>query len=210
MYEIELKAWLDDKPKAVEHLSKAARYDGVHDKADTYWSMLQSNADSTGDKSGRRITIRIRKETITKNTEDQDSDSKTIYLVTYKHHTKSTTETGEVCEVNDEKEFELLTEEAAESFSTFLYDAGFRVSLEKHKVAEGWYIGDYHIELCNVEKLGDFFEIETLAPDNKPETVAQRKKGLLEIIDMCGIPRERVEERYYREMLEEIERNGTL
>ena len=210
MYEIELKAWLDDKQKVVEHLSAAARYDGVHDKTDTYWSILQSSADGAYENVGRRITIRIRKETITKKTESGDSDSKTIFLVTYKRHTKSTTETGETCEVNDEKEFELLTEEAAESFSTFLYDAGFRVSLEKHKVAEGWYIGEYHIELCKVEKLGDFFEIETLAPDNKPETIEQRKKGLLDIIDMCRIPRNRIEERYYREMLEEIKRNGTL
>jgi len=210
MYEIELKAWLDDRQKAVKHLSEAARYDGAHDKADTYWSMQRKRADGANENAGRKITIRIRKETITKQTESGDNDSKTIFLVTYKRHTKSTTETGETCEVNDEKEFELLTEEAAESFSAFLYDAGFRVSLEKHKVAEGWYKGEYHIELCKVEKLGDFIEIETLAPDNTPETIEQRKKGLLDIIDMCEIPRNRIEERYYREMLEEKARNETL
>ncbi len=199
MYEIELKAWLDDRQKVVQILSSIASYDGEHEKNDTYWTTTPDGKD------GRRVTIRIRKETV-KKTPDDEPD--TFYLVTYKKHTRKTTPTGETYEVNDEKEFTLQTDDAAQTFSTFLEDAGFFVSLKKHKKTEGWYKGDYHIELCDVEKLGEFIEIETLAEDGSSETVESRKQGLLDIIDMCGIPRDRIEERYYRELLEEKERQA--
>ena len=197
MYEIELKAWLDDRQNVTKILSETARYDGIHDKTDTYWSLQPQGS---GD---RRVTIRIRKETIKKSTDDKPV---TLYLITYKKHKKNTSPSGETYEVNDEREFQLDSDDAADTFSTFLEDAGFRVSLRKHKATEGWYDGDYHIEVCAVDKLGDFIEIETIAPDNAPETVESRQKGILDILDRCKVPRSRIEERYYREMLEELEK----
>ena len=200
MYEIELKAWLDDRKSVTKILNETARYDGIHDKTDTYWLLQQSGTDGAHENAGRRITIRIRKETVKMG--DNGTPS-TVFIVTYKRHTKNTSPSGETYEVNDEKEFELPTEDAAESFRTFLEDAGFRVSLNKHKIAEGWYDGDYHIEICTVEKLGDFIEIETLAQNDEPATVQARQKGILDILDRCKVPRNRIEERYYRELLEE-------
>ena len=197
MYEIELKAWLDDRKSVTKILNETARYDGIHDKTDTYWSLQpQGNSD-------RRVTIRIRKETVQKSTTDK---AEQFYLVTYKKHKKNTSPSGETYEVNDEREFQLDSDDAADTFSTFLDDASFTVSLRKHKATEGWYDGDYHIEICTVDKLGDFIEIETIAPDSSPETVAEKQKGILEILDRCKVPRNRIEERYYREMLEELEK----
>ncbi|MCR4939261.1 MAG: hypothetical protein K5930_04015 [Treponemataceae bacterium] len=214
MYEIELKAWLDDRQKAVDILSSMASYDGIHVKDDTYWTIDvdSGKADCSAETGsliagGRHVTIRIRKESIQKNKGDKPES---IFLVTYKKHTRKTGPGGESYEVNDEKEFPLPSQDAAQTLSCFLEDAGFHISLKKHKETEGWYKDDYHIEICDVEKLGVFIEIETITAEKDSETLESRKQGLLDIIDKCGVPRERIEERYYRELLAELEeKQGT-
>ena len=59
-------------------------------------------------------------------------------------------------------------------------------------------------ELCNVPPLGDFLEIEILVKDTNEETIKPLQDKLLELLDMTGIGRDKIEKRYYSDMLREI------
>ena len=52
MYEIELKAWVDDIPATENKINEFAKYIGLTEKRDTYWR-----------KKNTEIGIRIRQET---------------------------------------------------------------------------------------------------------------------------------------------------
>ena len=59
-------------------------------------------------------------------------------------------------------------------------------------------------ELCNVPPLGDFLEIEILTKDDSEENIRYAQDKLFELLDMTGIGRDKIEKRYYSEMLREL------
>ena len=75
--------------------------------------------------------------------------------------------------------------------------------LEKHKTVLGWSFEQLHLELCTVPPLGDFLEIETFAESNEPEVVLPLRKKLIESLKKCGIMEEKIENKYYSELLRE-------
>ena len=185
MFEIELKAHVDDREKVIENLNSFADYLQSVQKDDVYWAVH---------KDGRKIQTRIRRE------KDLDSGVSKIYM-TYKRKERRIAENGNALEVNDERECEISDSDALE---TLLKDAGFVVALEKHKSVMGWRFGECHIELCAVPPLGDFLEIEVMSEKDDEKTGEEKKLKIMEIFNRCGIGEEKIENRYYSEMLAEI------
>ena len=64
-----------------------------------------------------------------------------------------------------------------------------------------WHYDGAHLELCTVERLGDFMEIEILTESNDEKTVSQTKEKLLKMLSKCGISEDKIENRYYSQML---------
>lgn len=190
MTEIELKAHVDDRKSLIKTLTSFAKYEGSVTKDDTYYK-----------KDG--VSIRIRKET-------HDGGNQ-IFLVTYKRKETRTDDSGTSIEVNDEKECEVSSPEALTSFLT---DTGYTISLTKHKEVMDWTVPLSHeitpanlhatFELCAVPPLGDFLEIEILSPVHDENTVSLLHKELETLLDKTGIPKSRIEHRYYSELLSEI------
>lgn len=177
MYEIELKAWMDDRAAVEAALKTFAVYEDTLDKHDRYWR-LDTQSDS-------HMTVRLRSET-------RESTGKTETFVTYKHKSRK-----EGFEVNEEHEF---TVSNPDDFELILKDAGFNLSFSKHKTAGSWHFANFHIELCILEGLGEFFEIETFAEENTPEVAQTAHTALLEVLSRCGISSDKVESRYYSEL----------
>ena len=194
MYEVELKAWLDNKTETENKLKNFAIFDGFFEKQDTYYRLKSHN-----------ITVRIREEKITR----QNNQVENQILVTYKKKESRISKNGETYEVNLEKEFTISSKE---DFQQILFDSGYEISLEKHKSVSSYYftVKTYnkeipcHIELCYIEKLGDFIEIETLTEDNSEENTLKLKDALLSILEKVDVPTSKIEKRYYKEMLKNL------
>lgn len=62
------------------------------------------------------------------------------------------------------------------------------------------------LELCNVPPLGYFLEIEILSPSKKDEDVKKVQQILFELLEKCGIEKSCIEEKYYSELLSQIEK----
>ena len=111
--------------------------------------------------------------------------------------------------MNDEKEGCVSSPDVLKAFLT---DTGYSIQLKKHKDVMDWefIIPANEIlpesltatfELCAVPPLGNFLEIEILSPRNDEEIVSKIHKKLEELLEMTGIPKTRIEKRYYSEML---------
>ena len=195
MYEVELKAWLDNKSVTENKLKDFATFDGFFEKQDTYYHLDSKN-----------ITVRIREEKIT----HPDNSVSNQILVTYKKKQTKVSQNNETYEVNLEKEFNIS---AKEDFQDILFDSGYEISLQKHKSVSSYYANienskkekiQCHIELCYIEKLGNFIEIETLTEDNSEENTSMLKEVLVSILNMVDIPISKIEKRYYKEMLKNV------
>lgn len=184
MTEIEIKARVCNRDDVVKKLNVFAAYKGRCIRDDTYYGLI--NPDGTYSKK----KIRIRKET---------SDSHKRILVTYKrkelHHKGKT-----VIEVNDEKECEVSDSTALEAF---LKDFNFEATVKKHKEVEWWTYENATLELCNVEHLGNFLEIEILAEGDSESLRNKTHEKLEKILLMTGLSETDVEERPYTELLQE-------
>ena len=204
MYEIELKAHVDDRAAVIHALNSFADYMGSVEKSDTYYKLISD---------GKKITARIRRESVSeppkaaKNADESDRrrdelpcrEKQRVFL-TYKRKELRTDANGTACEVNDEKECEVSDADALEALLT---DIGFTVSLTKQKSVMGWMFEDAHLELCAVPPLGDFLEIEIISPSNGQEIVEGCQEKLKKLLDMARVPRDNIEERYYSDMLRE-------
>ena len=184
MYEIELKAHVKEVSKVSETLHKIAKFIHSVKKEDSYYTL---------EKDSKKITARIRKETEFLNGEKKES-----FFLTYKKKEMKLNNSGKLIEVNDEKEL-FLSE--SEPFEVFLKDTGFKTTLKKHKTVLSWHYDGAHLELCTVERLGDFMEIEILTESNDEKTVSQTKEKLLKMLSKCGISEDKIENRYYSQML---------
>jgi len=197
MTEIEIKAHVEDRAALEQKLSSFAKYEGSVIRDDTYYK-----------KDG--ISIRIRKET---------TEQKSDYLLTYKRKEQRTDSTGTTIEVNDEKECSIST---PEPLVAFLEDTGYTISLKKHKEVKDWCLDLSDVlkkhslqstknfsykatfELCKVPPLGDFLEIEILSPTAEENIVNALHKELEELLQKAGIPKSKVEKKYYSELMAEL------
>ena len=198
MYEIELKAWVDDIPSTEEKINSFAKYIGLTEKRDTYWR-----------KKNSEVGIRIRQET-----------GKPI-IATWK---QKNLKDGSV-EINTEREFVIGSTEftndtipndknaesfknALDTFESFLKTSDFEISLQKYKSTKTWHHKTEEfdlitIEISYVEFLGHFIEIEILSEKNDDETISMAQNCLHETLQKCGISKDRIETRYYWQLLKE-------
>ncbi len=210
MFEIELKAHVENRSKVIEKMNFLAEYIGSVQKDDFYWGK---------DIDGKKIQARIRRE---RHLEILDAESfmaninadeyrlkpdqgKEEVFLTYKEKEVRESENGTSFEVNDEKESKIDNPQALEAL---FKDLGMNIVLEKHKTVISWMYGNTHIELCTVPPLGDFLEIEILTENNDQETITENRNKLLEILKKCDIPESKIEKRYYSEMLREVQKSG--
>jgi adenylate cyclase class 2 len=176
--EIEIKAWVDDPAAVRRELEKTGRYAGPYVKDDEYWRFEGTSGLNLG--SG----VRIRRE----------SDGPGG-VVNFKRK-----EVREGMEINDEREFAVSD---AAVFSELLSRLGLVPWIRKRKVGAAWDMDGVTAELSRIEGLGDFIELELLEDRDDAETVDAARKRLLETMDRLGVPRTRIEGRYYTEMLRE-------
>jgi adenylate cyclase class 2 len=188
--EIELKAWVDDPETTKALVSSLARYTKAFEKEDVYW-YPPKNENSAIPTFG----IRIRKET----------NNGTVHLrVTYK-----TREKRDFLEVNNEREF-IISDRAP--FEELLGIFGLEAGVSKCKRGWSWTYGGeppISIELSEVKGLGCFVELEILSDKDDAETVSDARSRLMALLRKLGVAEERIESRYYTEMLgEKVEQCG--
>lgn len=195
MFEIEMKAHVQNKDALREKLNKFFEFQKKVIRNDTYFSKPIKN-----NQNKNHISIRIREETL----ETQEKNEKKI-LLTYKRKELTTKNNGEL---NEEMEAIISNREAIE---TFLFDAGFSISLKKTKIVEDFLFTAKNqnatLELCTIETLGDFLEIEILSENNDKLTVQHSQETIKELFKKLEIPESAIEPRYYSEMLKEKEKN---
>lgn len=198
-YEIELKAHVENPGRVIELLNKTGIYLGHTEKSDDYYHFELPAGTKAPD--GRTfVSARIRQEILTLN----DEKSEKFYF-TYKRKEIKTGNDGAQLEVNEENEF---TFSDASPLQVFFKDLGAKIDLHKTKSVEQWNVvknGETaHVELCNVPPLGDFLEIEIIKEQNDEETVKKMKEIILSIFKECEIGKDKIENRYYKDMLKEI------
>lgn len=190
MYEIELKAHIDSVFEIEERVKPFAQYLGACEKSDVYWSRRKPG---TGQKE---ISIRIREE---------KSEHHISCVATYKRKELRQDHDGGAYEVNDEQEFSIDNRSA---FEFFLKDDGLIPVLNKHKRVRQWKTADVLIELCDVDCLGAFIELEILSRSSAADDVSHATAQLYDVMSRCGVPLSAVEPRYYSEMLCESGNGG--
>lgn len=194
MYEIELKAHVYNRDLVISSLNEFATYICKRSKKDTYWSLYKED--------GSKVSVRIRKESVLK-----DSVYFSENTFTYKKKEKKVADSqGNQIEVNDENEISLSDEDSLVLEKLFS-DIG-TVHLRKTKEVENWVYetnsGMANIELCTVDPLGDFLEIEIISSENDAATVQNIQNEIKKIFTRCQIDLNCIENRYYSELLKNV------
>ncbi|MDR1399228.1 MAG: CYTH domain-containing protein [Treponema sp.] len=196
--EIEVKAWVDTPESLKQRIDAIARFTGVFDKLDTYWyPTLELAAQYLGFPASG---VRVRKERVGDGRGDIRNSVETT-RITYKAK-----EVRDSIEVNHEQEFTVSDGAVFEELLTVL---GLIPIKRKHKTGWAWvYDKDalniedsITMELVLLERLGYFIELEILASNDTPDTVSLARERLLALLDLLGIARNRIESRYYTELL---------
>jgi adenylate cyclase class 2 len=192
-FEIELKAWVDDRGAVEKRIGDLAEFTADFEKDDVYWVPVLPAAANAAAGGLPLSGVRIRRETV----RARGKEPQSLVLVTYK--------TKEVCdgiEVNDEKEF---TVAGLSAFEELLRRMGLAPGISKKKRGCSWKYGNgadaVTVELSDVERLGCFAELEIMADDNDAGTVNVARKKLLSFLKLAGISEDRIETRYYNDML---------
>jgi predicted adenylyl cyclase CyaB len=185
--EIELKARVDNPGVVREKLDGLALYNGEFLKEDTYWK--QENP-AKGPETLPLSGVRIRRES------GRDATGEAYRIITVTCKSK---ETREGIEVNHEREFSVSD---AEAFEELLGQLGLKPAIGKRKSGFSWNYNGITAELAEVTGLGWFTELEILAGADEPETVGIARQRLLELLLKLGIGEDRIEPRYYTEMLQ--------
>jgi len=182
MTEIELKASLEGLDPA-RLGGTAARLGfaeaGVCAEEDVYYNGIGRDFRRTDE----ALRLRIRAQ-----------DGKTEAAVTYK---------GAKQDDRSQTRLELETAVAdAETMCAILGRLGFQAVMAVRKTRRLLRRGNTTICLDEVDGLGPYLELETLAPDGAPEAEKQRLlDGLLALLDELGVPRSRLGRRSYLELL---------
>ena len=169
--EIEIKAWIDDFETILKKLKENFEFVKEYYKEDIYLDGINSITKT-------REEVRIRKVC-------------NEYIVTYKERSHI-----DKVEVNVEKEFNV---DNKDNFLYLINKLGYYKYIEK--VKEGFYFksNNINIEISHVHNLGDFIEIEYIADDKKMVDFATNE--IYKILDKLNITRDKIEEKYYVEML---------
>ncbi len=189
MYEIELKAHIENIEKTKTTINTFARFLGTKDKTDVYWQLNGLNPT-------KPVRVRIRQELST-NTSKEITKS---LMVTYKRKELRNTKESIAYEVNEENEFSISNREA---FESILIDSGFNIALQKEKKVLQWEYNGVLLELCTITGLGDFLELEIVAENRKDSTIKKAIDSLQSVLQQCGVPIEKIEKRYYSELMQE-------
>jgi adenylate cyclase class 2 len=207
LFEIELKAWVDDFNTVKGRIGALAEFTADFEKEDVYWlPVSRTDSLSAVPSSG----VRIRKETL----RTQEKEAEHLVLVTYK-----VKELRNGIEINDEKEFAVTappdTDAAGKTslsaFEGLLYRLGLEAGVSKKKQGTVWKYDDGNsrgcgsepisVELSRVDGLGIFVELEILTGGNNTETVSIARSRLMALLKLIGIGEDKIETRYYNDML---------
>jgi adenylate cyclase class 2 len=192
--ELELKAHVDDPQACRVRLEALAGEAAAFTKDDAYWFLPE------GETARLPSGVRIRQEQHRK----PGTGAVSVILAAYK-----TKERREGIEVNDEREFAISGDTAV--FEELLTRLGLSRKIVKNKQGFVWNYGGINAELCEVrgtaaaytteKNLGWFLELEILAGDGESGTVEKARSSLLALLRQAGIDGEKIEERYYSELL---------
>jgi adenylate cyclase class 2 len=185
MTEIELKAHAENPEQLKARLEALAEYTGAFEKEDAYW--FPKNPGSPVPSSG----IRVRRE----RDKAPGGEASTAVYVTYK-----TKEVRDGIEINDEREFGVSR---AEEFEGLIGLLGLEKGFAKKKEGHAYRHGRINAELCRVEGLGWFIELEILSGKKDGETLHKAREELLRFLEELGIGEKALESRYYSEMLKD-------
>lgn len=174
--EVEIKAWVDDFNQLKEALDKKYKFDREYEKEDVYLKGIDSITEEEKE-------IRLR----------SVGDG---FIVTFKERSHQ-----DKVEVNIEKEF---TVDNDKNFLYTMEKLGFVPYIRKNKKGYCYKSNHINIELSHVEKLGDFVEIEYITDSDT--NVEDAKIAIYEILDNLNISRDKVEDKFYVEMLLEKKR----
>lgn len=186
--EIELKAWADDPAAVRARLSEAGDFLGSYEKDDEYW---KDAAVPGGRELGSGVRIR-------RLSAPGGAGPASRAVATFKRK-----EVRDGIEVNDEREFEVSD---AEAFAELLSRLGLSPWIRKRKVGAAWNLDGITAELSELAGLGTFVELEILSDTDESETVARARERLLRALAALGVPEDRIEGRYYTEMLSALRR----
>lgn len=191
MYEIELKAYVNDYMLTKKTIDAFANFIGTSYKQDAYWECTLPNKTAP-------MTLRIREQ----KKESADGTVACETVITYKrkelrHTHNAHGDNSPACEVNEEHELCISDRKA---FEQILRDMSFLPTFTKSKKALQWTHDDILLELCTLQDLGDFLELEIIADNNNPETTKNAVQKLQAMLTSCGIALSHIEPKYYREL----------
>lgn len=209
--EVEIKAWVEDPDAVRSLLAEKAVFVKTFVKEDTYFCRTAEN----GNKRALSEDENLRESESRKEAEGEEkkieSSSRTRFssgarsdrslfrlrrengrsVVTYKEKER---EGG--TEINQEYEF-TVSDPAA--FYYFAEGIGFTSCIHKRKEGELFHWNEANVELSHVDGLGWFIEIECIV---ETETGTEKaKKKIYSVFNELGIESERIEDRYYIDML---------
>jgi predicted adenylyl cyclase CyaB len=192
-FEIELKAWVDEHEAVKRALDAVAEFIARYTKEDRYY-VLADGARRGTPRSG----VRVRSEFLS-GAADGGGETRRG-TVTWKSK-----ELRSDIEVNSEHEFCIKEapggEDARAVFDAFLRMLGFTESYTKTKRGFAYRAGEITAELSFVEGLGWFLELEILRQTDDAAGVAAARKKLHDFLAAAGVREERIETRYYSELL---------
>ncbi len=178
MFEIEMKAHLDDPARIREKLERIATFTGKARKRDHYYAPLGIALEEID--WVRDVPFRLR-------------EVGNRAIVTCKRRRRRAG-----LEINEEIEF-AVDDPAA--FDRFAHAIGFFPCITKEKITERFRKDDLTLELNEVKGLGWFLEVEYLS--ETPSDAERIRIRIRELFATLGIPPEAIEPRYYVEMLRE-------
>jgi adenylate cyclase class 2 len=182
MTEIELKAHAENPEALKTRLEALGEYQGAFEKEDAYWFPQKVGFPLP---SG----IRVRRE------KDTPPGGETAAAV---HVTYKSKELRNGIEINDEREFDVS---GVEEFEELLNILEFTKGIAKKKRGWAYRRGRINAELCEVEGLGWFIELEILSAQQDKKTLDKAREELLSLLGELGIGEGALESRYYTEML---------
>jgi len=180
-YEIELKVWVDEPEQTEKELEKRYSFDRQFRKRDTYYRFPEKS--DTPDR-----TVRIRRE----------GSSSFV--------TSKIKKVVEDLEENEELELEVSDPDKIEALIQLL---GCRFLIRKEKTGKRYIKGNLILELSRITDLGWFLEIEKVLEERTEDSVRAARGEISQTLKEIGISEEKIETRFYNDMLLEIQAGPT-
>lgn len=182
-YEVEMKAWVDDWQAVEAHLRATCVLERGFEKSDRYYRC--DGRDGGSEVPGQMFRVRA------------DDGRATV---TFKEK-----RLADGVEFNREREFGV---DDPGAFLELVERVGCREVFAKKKRGLHFHRDGLVVELCHVEGLGDFLEVEWLHEHDDETAHGEAAGRIRELIRGAGISDERIEERPYMKMLREARGEG--